>query len=155
MAASLMNYSTAFLAALLLAPPGASAQEALVRDLAKPEVAIATKAAKRAWEFAPPEKKALWQQQRDALINLDLSEDTQRQIIIARGTSEPDGYHAHPTTAMLADETSVSIASTSGRILRVAEDGRVLLDRASHTSGASASVFCSCSSDATDSDKFC
>ena len=47
------------LATLLLAPLAAFAQ-------AKPEVANATKAAKRAWESAPAETKALWQQQRDA-----------------------------------------------------------------------------------------
>jgi hypothetical protein len=86
--------------ALLLAPLAAFAQ-------AKPEVANATKAAKRAWESAPAEKKALWQQQRDALINIDLSEDTQRQIIIARGSPKPDEYHAHPTTAMLADSKTM------------------------------------------------
>ena len=74
---------------------------------AKPEVANATKAAKRAWESAPAEKKALWQQQRDALIHIDLSDDTQRQIIIARGSPKPDEYHAHPTTAMLADNKTM------------------------------------------------
>ena len=68
----------ALLLALLLAPLAALAQ-------AKPEVANATKAAKRAWEYAPAEKKAHWQQQREALTHIDLSEDTQRQIIIARG----------------------------------------------------------------------
>ncbi len=88
------------LATLLLAPLAAFAQ-------AKPEVANATKAAKRAWESAPAEKKALWQQQRDALINIDLSEDTQRQTIIARGTTGPDAYHAHPATAMLADNKTI------------------------------------------------
>lgn len=73
----------------------------------KPEVANATKAARRAWESAPAEKKALWQQQRDALINIDLSDDTQRQIVIARGSPKPDEYHAHPTTAMLADNKTM------------------------------------------------
>ena len=89
-----------FLTALLLAPLAAFAQ-------AKPEVANATKAAKRAWESAPDEKKALWQQQRDALTHIDLSEDTQRQIIIARGSPKPDEYHAHPTTALLADNKTM------------------------------------------------
>ena len=69
--------------ALLLSPLAVFAQ-------AKPEVANATKAAKRAWESAPAEKKAQWQQQRDALITIDLSEDTNRQIIIARGSPKPD-----------------------------------------------------------------
>ena len=88
------------LATLLLAPVAASAQ-------AKPEVANATKAAKRAWESAPAETKALWQQQRDALKHIDLSDDTKRQIIIARGSPKPDEYHAHPTTAMLADNKTM------------------------------------------------
>jgi hypothetical protein len=90
----------ALLLALLLAPLAALAQ-------AKPEVANATKAAKRAWESAPAEKKALWQQQREVLKHIDLSEDTQRQIIIARGSPEPGDYHAHPTMAMLADNQTM------------------------------------------------
>ena len=73
---------------------------------AKPEVANATKAAKRAWESAPAEK-ALWQQQREALKHIDLSEDTKRQIIIARGGSGPGDYHAHPTTGMLVDNKTM------------------------------------------------
>jgi hypothetical protein len=81
--------------------------QSLFAQQAKPEVANATKAAKRAWESAPAETKALWQRQRDALINIDLSEDTQRQIIIARGSPKPDEYHAHPTTAMLADNKTM------------------------------------------------
>jgi hypothetical protein len=88
------------LTALLLAPLAAFAQ-------AKPEVANATTAAKRAWESAPAEKKALWQQQREALKHIDLSEDTSRQIVIARGSPEPGEYHAHPTTAMLADNRTM------------------------------------------------
>jgi enterochelin esterase-like enzyme len=83
--------------------PGTGPTAALAQ--AKPEVANATKAAKRAWESAPAEKKALWQQQRDTLKNIDLSEDTTRQIIIARGT--PEVYNAHPTTAMLADNKTM------------------------------------------------
>ena len=76
-------------------------------EVSKPEVANATKAAKRAWESAPAEKKALWQQQREALKHIDLSEDTQRQIVIARGSPKPGEYHAHPTTAMLADNKTM------------------------------------------------
>lgn len=91
-----MKLTPALLTALLLAPLAVFAQE-------KPEVANATKAAKRAWESAPAEKKALWEQQREVLKHIDLSEDTQRQVIIARGSPEPGAYHAHPTTAMLAD----------------------------------------------------
>ena len=99
------------LAALVLAPLALSAQ-------AKPEVANATKAAKRAWESAPAEKKASWIGQRDALINVDLSDDTQRQIVIARGSPKPEEYHAHPTTAMLADNKTIfcvcnSLAATA------------------------------------------
>jgi len=88
------------LSALLLVPAAAVAQ-------AKPEVANAERAARRAWESAPEEQKARWQRQRDALKPIDLSEDTQRQIVIARGTPEPGGYHAHPTTAMLADNRTI------------------------------------------------
>jgi hypothetical protein len=88
------------LAALLLALPAVFAQ-------AKPEVANVTNAAKRAWESAPAEKKALWLQHREALKHIDLSGDTQRQIIIARGSPEPGEYHAHPTTVMLADNKTM------------------------------------------------
>jgi hypothetical protein len=91
-----MKLTHTLLTALLLAPLAVFSQ-------AMPEVANATKAAKRAWESAPAETKALWQQQREALTHIDLSEDTQRQIVIARGSPEPGAYHAHPTTAMLAD----------------------------------------------------
>jgi hypothetical protein len=92
--------SLTLLTTLLLAPLTAFAQ-------AKPEVTNATKAAKRAWESAPAEKQALWQQHRDALKHIDLFEDTHRQIVIARGSSEPGAYHAHPTTAMLADNKTM------------------------------------------------
>ena len=95
-----MKHTLTLLTTLLLAPLAAFAQ-------AKPKVANATKAAKRAWESAPAEKKELWQQQRDALIHIDLSDDTQRQIVIARGSPKPDEYHAHPTTAMLADNKTM------------------------------------------------
>jgi hypothetical protein len=95
-----MKPTLTLLAALLLTPLAAFAQ-------AKPEVANATKAAKRAWESAPDEKKALWQQQREALKHIDLSEDMQRQIVIARGSPKPGEYHAHPTTAMLADNKTM------------------------------------------------
>jgi hypothetical protein len=95
-----MKPTSTLLTAMLLAPLAAFAQ-------AKPEVANATKAAKRAWESAPDEKKALWQQQREALTHTDLADDTQRQIVIARGSSKPGEYHAHPTTAMLADNQTM------------------------------------------------
>jgi hypothetical protein len=81
------------LTALLLTPLAASGQS------------IPAAALKRAWESAPAEKKALWQQHRDALINIDLSEEKNRQIVIAQGTAET--YHAHPTTALLADNKTM------------------------------------------------
>lgn len=95
-----MKPTLTLLTALLLAPLAGFAQ-------AKPEVDNATKAARRAWESAPSEEKALWQQHREALKHIDLSEDTKRQTVIARGTPEPGGYHAHPTTAMLADDKTI------------------------------------------------
>ena len=94
-----MKPTLTLLTALLLAP--------LAALHAADAVANATKAAKRAWESAPAEKKALWQQQREALKYIDLAIDTRRQIIIARGGSGPGDYHAHPTTAMLADNKTM------------------------------------------------
>ena len=96
----MMKTTLTLLTVLLLTPLAAFAQ-------AKPEVANATKAAKRAWESAPAEKKSLWQQHREALTHIDLSEDSERQIVIARGSPKPDEYHAHPTTAMLADNKTM------------------------------------------------
>ncbi len=95
-----MKFTLIVLTALLLAPVASFAQ-------AKPEVANATKAAKRAWESAPAEKQALWLQHREALKHVDLSGDIKRQIVIARGSPEPGAYHAHPTTAMLADNKTI------------------------------------------------
>lgn len=83
---------------LLLAPLAVFAQ-------AKPEVAKATKTAKRAWESAPAEKQALWLQQCEALKHIDLTDDAPRQIVIAQGT--PEEYHAHPTTALLSDNKTM------------------------------------------------
>jgi hypothetical protein len=88
------------LAALIFTPFTAFSQ-------AKPEVANANQAAKRAWESAPDEQKALWQRQREALTHIDLADDTKRQIVIARGSPSADEYHAHPTTAMLADNRTM------------------------------------------------
>jgi hypothetical protein len=93
-------------AALMLVAPASPAQEEKI-DAAKPEVALADKASKRAWENAPEEKKKSWEEQRDALGYLDLSGDTGRQIVIARGSPDPEAYHAHPTTAMLADNQTM------------------------------------------------
>jgi len=75
--------------------------------LAKDEVGLAEKAAGKAWENAPEEKKALWQEHQNALKFLDLSQETSRQVFIARGGSSPEDYHAHPTTAMLADNKTI------------------------------------------------
>jgi len=74
---------------------------------AKPEVVNATKAARRAWMDAPAEKQLAWQTERDAIQNIDLSGDTSRQIVIARGGPEPGAYHAHPTTVLLADDKTM------------------------------------------------
>jgi hypothetical protein len=41
------------------------------------------------------------------LSDIDLSDDTQRQIIIARGSSKVGEYHAHTTMAMLADNKTI------------------------------------------------
>jgi hypothetical protein len=73
----------------------------------KPEVANATKAAKRAWESASAENKNLWLRQREALKHIDFADDTKRQIVIAQGSPEPHEYHAHPTTVMLADNKTM------------------------------------------------
>lgn len=109
----------ALLTALLLSPLTVFAQ-------AKPEVANATKAAKRAWESAPAEKKALWQQQREALKHLDLSEDTQRQIIIARGSPKPGEYHAHPRIPPRRCWRTTRRCFVSGTSATVATQGRWL-----------------------------
>ncbi len=86
-----------------LAPAGALAQG----TAAKPEVANAVKAARKAWMDAPAEKQAAWQAERDAIRNVDLAGDVKRQVVIAQGTPDPEAYHAHPTTALLADEKTM------------------------------------------------
>ena len=67
---------------------------------ASPPVAPA-KLARPASQNASPETQALWQRHKDALTILDICEETKRQVVIAQGT--PEAYHAHPTTALLAD----------------------------------------------------
>ena len=74
---------------------------------ARPEVANAAKAARRAWMDAPAEKQAAWQSQRDAIRNVDLSGDAKRQVVIAQGAPDPEAYHAHPTTALLGDHKTM------------------------------------------------
>ena len=61
--------STVTLLSTLLLLLAAHAQDDALRDLKKPNVANATKAAKRALESATAEKKALWQKQREALTH--------------------------------------------------------------------------------------
>ena len=80
-----MKITLAFLAAVLLAPLTVLTQEERNTNPAKPEVALADQATRIAWENAPEEKKKSWAEQRDALGTLDLSQDTNRQIVIARG----------------------------------------------------------------------
>ncbi len=56
---------------------------------------------------ATEEKRKLWESHRKALPRVDLSGETARQVIIARGSSRPEEYHAHPTTALLADNKTM------------------------------------------------
>ena len=88
-----MKHTLALLIALLLTPRAAL------------HAADTPKPAKRAWESAPAEKQTLWQQHKDALTILDMSEQTNRHVIIAQGP--PQEYHAHPTTALLADNKTI------------------------------------------------
>jgi len=62
---------------------------------------------RRAWEDAPVEKRDLWRQHQLALACVDMSDDTQRQVVVARGGPGPEEYHAHPTTVLLADGTTI------------------------------------------------
>lgn len=73
--------------------------------LAKDDIANATKTSRRAWENAPAEKKNAWQQQFKALRAIDISEQTDRQVVLARGNAEE--YHAHPTTVLLPDQKTM------------------------------------------------
>jgi hypothetical protein len=75
----------ALMVALLLSPIAAFAQ-------AIPEVANAAKASKHAWESAPGERQVLWQARRESSTHIDISEDTQRQVIIARRPPELGAY---------------------------------------------------------------
>jgi hypothetical protein len=94
-----MKPALTLLAVLLLAP--------LAKIHAADAVGNAAKAAARGWQNAPAEKKTLWQRHKDALKILDISTETNRHVIIARGSPEPGAYHAHPTTAMLADNKTM------------------------------------------------
>lgn len=92
---------------LLLVSQVASAENKEPRNPKIPEAEVATKGGPRAAESAPSDKNALWLQHRESLTHIDLSDDTQRQIVIARGSPKPGEYHAHPTTAMLADNKTI------------------------------------------------
>lgn len=61
--------------------------------------------AKRRWESAPEESKALWQRHQEALCILDISEETRRHIVVAQGS--PEVYQAHPTTVLMADNRTM------------------------------------------------
>jgi hypothetical protein len=50
---------------------------------------------------ASEEDQKLWDSHRKALQRIDLSGDANRRVIIAQGSATD--YHAHPTTALLAD----------------------------------------------------
>ncbi|NBW97404.1 MAG: exo-alpha-sialidase [Planctomycetia bacterium] len=56
---------------------------------------------------ASAEQQAAWQAERDAITNIDLASDTARQVVIAHGSPDPEAYHAHPTTALLADDKTM------------------------------------------------
>ena len=98
-----MKTVVALLVATVLPPLVVCGQDTAV----KPEVANATKAARRAWMDVPAEKQAAWQSERDAIRNVDLSGDAKRRVVIAQGTPDPEAYHAHPTTTLLADDRTL------------------------------------------------
>jgi putative CocE/NonD family hydrolase len=92
-----MKRLTALLATLALALP------AFVHGQPGP----AAPAKRRPWEDAPTEKRDLWRRHQQALARVDLSDDTRRQVFVARGGPGPEEYHAHPTTALLADGRTI------------------------------------------------
>jgi quercetin dioxygenase-like cupin family protein len=96
-----MKRPFAILAVLLLVPADTSAQQ--------PPGAAAppAQAVRRGWETAPAEKRALWREHQQALVRVDLADDTARQVFVARGGPGPEEYHAHPTTALLADGKTI------------------------------------------------
>jgi len=94
-----MKHLAAFLAALAFALP------AIVHG--QPGPAASAPAKRRPWEDAPAETRALWRQHQQAIARVDLSDDTRRQVFVARGGPGPEEYHAHPTTALLADGKTI------------------------------------------------
>jgi|GEM_PF-121914 len=94
-----MKRLIAILAMLVLVPP------AFVHG--QPGPAVPAPATRRPWEDAPAEKRDLWRQHQQALTRVDLSDDTTRQVFVARGGPGPEEYHAHPTTAVLADGRTI------------------------------------------------
>lgn len=101
-----MRLAAAFLSALLLATPTVLPAADGVGDAAT--------VAARGWQNAPAEKRALWQRHKDAMEILDISTETNRQLVIARGGPGPEEYHAHPTTAMLPDNRTIFCAWNIG-----------------------------------------
>jgi putative CocE/NonD family hydrolase len=73
----------------------------------QPGPAASASATRRPWEDAPAEKRELWRQHQQSLARVDLSDDTTRQVFVARGGPGPEEYHAHPTTALLADGKTI------------------------------------------------
>lgn len=61
---------------------------------------------------ASEEEQKLWDSHRKALQRIDLSGDANRRVIIARGSATD--YHAHPTTALLADGKTMFCAWNMG-----------------------------------------
>jgi hypothetical protein len=59
------------------------------------------KALELSFHRASEEDQKLWDSHRKALQRIDLSGDANRRVIIAQGSATD--YHAHPTTALLAD----------------------------------------------------
>lgn len=94
-----MNRLHALLATLVLALP------ALAHGPPGPD--DPGRVTRRPWEDAPAEKRGLWRQHQQALARVDLSADTKRQVFVARGGPGPEEYHAHPTTAILADGRTI------------------------------------------------
>jgi hypothetical protein len=87
--------ATAAFVGLCTAPPGAG-PAAGVLPLGK-----------HRWKNASAEQQNAWRQHKNALKILDISEEANRHVILARGTPEAGAYHAHPTTTMLADNKTI------------------------------------------------
>jgi len=77
---------------------------------------------------ASAEDQKLWDSHRKALRRIDLSQDESRRVVIARGSATD--YHAHPTTALLADgKTMLCVwnmghGGSAGPVARSEDGGR-------------------------------